>query len=93
MLATEEPVTYDRGMDAEILTFRIHLEPEPEGGYTVTVPALPGCVTWGESYEHALEMAQECIEGFLEALAKAGDPIPRETHQLMDVLVSVRFPA
>ena len=56
--------------------YRIHLEPEPEGGFTVTVPALPGCVTWGRDYEHALEMAQECISGFLEALGKAGQPIP-----------------
>lgn len=86
-------MTYDSYMDAEILTYRIHLEPEPEGGYTVTVPTLPGCVTWGESYEHALEMARECIEGFLEALAMAGDPIPREPEQPLDVLVSVNYPA
>ena len=56
--------------------YRIHFEPEPEGGYTVTVPALPGCVTWGATYDDAVEKARECIEGFLEALAKAGDPIP-----------------
>ena len=54
--------------------FRIHMEPEPEGGYTITVPALPGCVTWGATYDEAVEMAQECIEGFLSALVEAGDP-------------------
>lgn len=86
-------MTYHRSMDTQALTYRIHLEPEPEGGFTVTVPALPGCITWGESYEHALEMARECIEGFLEALAKAGDPIPRETDKPLDVLVSVNYPA
>jgi antitoxin HicB len=41
------------------LTYRIHLTPEPEGGYTVTVPALQGCVTWGRDYEHAVQMAHE----------------------------------
>ena len=51
-------------------TYRIHLEREPEGGFTVTVPALPGCVTWGKDYEHAVQMARECVEGFLEALAE-----------------------
>ena len=58
----------------ETQTYIVHLEPEPEGGFTVTVPALPGCVTWGEDYEHASAMARECIEGFVEALAKAGRP-------------------
>lgn len=32
----------------ETYSYRIHLEPELEGGYTVTVPALPGCITWGK---------------------------------------------
>jgi predicted RNase H-like HicB family nuclease len=33
----------------KIYIYRIHLEPEPEGGFTATVPALPGCVTWGHA--------------------------------------------
>ena len=72
--------------------YRIHLEPESEGGYTVTVPALPGCVTWGHDYEHALEMARECIAGFLEALAKAGRPIPTEVppSQPIDAVIQVK---
>jgi predicted RNase H-like HicB family nuclease len=59
-------------------TYTVHLEPDEDGGYVVTVPALPGCVTQGETYEEALLMAEECIRGFLEALAKAGQPIPRQ---------------
>lgn len=55
-------------MNSKKHTYKIHLEPEPDGGFTVTVPALPGCVTYGEDYEQALEKAQECIEGFLETL-------------------------
>lgn len=75
-------------------TYRIHLEPEPEGGFTVTVPALPGCVTWGKDYEHALQMAQEGIEGFLEALVELGKPIPEETvTRPIDTLIQVRAPA
>ena len=52
-------------------TYKINIEPATEGGFVVKVPALPGCVTQGETYEEAVAMAQECIEGYLEALAKA----------------------
>ena len=79
----------------KVLTYTVHLEPEPDGRFTVTVPALPGCVTFGNNYAHALEMAQEVIEGFLEALAKARQPIPKEksSHRAVDVQLSVRYPA
>ena len=49
-------------------TYRILLKEEPEGGYTVTVPALPGCITYGEDLNQALEMAKEAIEGYIELL-------------------------
>ena len=43
-------------------TYTIILEPDPEeGGYTVTVPALPGCVTQGETIEEAIVMAKDAI--------------------------------
>ncbi len=74
--------------------YRIHLAPEPEGGFTVTVPALPGCVTWGKDYEHALAMAEEVIEGYLEVLAEEGKPIPEEPITApVDTLIQVRTPA
>jgi len=75
-------------------TYRIHLDPEPEGGFTVTVPALPGCVTWGEDYDHALAMAQEAVEGYLEILAEEGKPIPEEPDATpFDTLIQVKSPA
>jgi antitoxin HicB len=52
----------------ETKTYRILLNEEPEGGFTVTVPALPGCTTYGENLNHALEMAKEAIEGYIEVL-------------------------
>lgn len=72
--------------------YRIHLEPEPEGGYTVTVPALPGCVTWGKDYKQALANAHECIGGFIEALIKAGRPVPVEDEPqlLTDIVIQVQ---
>ncbi len=60
------------------LNYRIRLNKEPEGGYTVTVPALPGCVTWGETLDQAIEMAKEAIQLYLESLAGHGEQIPVE---------------
>jgi predicted RNase H-like HicB family nuclease len=74
-------------------TYTIHIEPAEEGGYVVTVPALPGCVTQGESYEEAIAMAQEVIEGFVEALLKAGQPVPREPEPSRPVDAIVRVNA
>ena len=41
-----------------MFTYRIHLIAEPEGGFTVLVPILPGCITYGETVAEAKEMAQ-----------------------------------
>ncbi|HEX4961379.1 MAG TPA: type II toxin-antitoxin system HicB family antitoxin [Thermoanaerobaculia bacterium] len=74
------------------LTYRIHLTPEPEGGYTVTAPALQGCVTWGRDYEHAVERAHEAIELYLSSLADDGLPIPEDTLSA-DAFVQIQAPA
>lgn len=60
--------------------YSVDIDQDEEGGFIVTVPALPGCVTYGETYEHAVANAEECIAGFIESLRKTGDPIPQERH-------------
>ena len=62
------------------LTYRVLLHKEPEGGYTVTVPVLQGCVTYGETLEEALEMAKDAIALYLESLSVHNDPIPTEEN-------------
>ena len=57
-------------------TYNILFQPEPEGGYTVTCPSLPGLVTYGETLEEARTMAVEAIEANLESLQIDGEPIP-----------------
>jgi predicted RNase H-like HicB family nuclease len=64
------------------LTYRILLNPEPEGGYTVTVPALPGCVTWGEDIDNAIEMAKEAIEVYIESMVANNEEVPDESKTL-----------
>jgi antitoxin HicB len=57
-------------------TYRIVLRKESEGTYTAFVPSLPGCITWGETVEHTLEMTKDAIEGYIAVLIEEGEPIP-----------------
>lgn len=60
-------------------TYTMILEPDmEEGGYTVTVPALPGCITQGETVEQCVERAREAIEGFIESLKADREVVPEE---------------
>jgi antitoxin HicB len=56
--------------------FHVYLQPAEEGGYIAIVPALPGCVTQGETKEEALAMAEDAIKGYLISLQKHGEPLP-----------------
>lgn len=64
------------------LSYRILLREEPEGGYTVTVPTLPGCITYGETIHEAIAMAHEAIALYLESLRAHGEDIPTEEGTL-----------
>ena len=63
-------------------TYRILLTQEPEGGYTVNVPALPGCITYGDNIDHAMTMAKEAIELYVATLRAEGDPVPDDSRTL-----------
>ncbi len=54
------------------------LERNEDGGYTATVPSLPGCITEGDTWEEAIANAKEAIAGYIEALKSPGKPIPLE---------------
>ncbi len=66
----------------KVLSYRILLRKEPEGGYTVIVPSLLGCVTYGDTIEEAIEMAKEAIELYIESLKEHGEEIPTEEGTL-----------
>ena len=53
-------------------------EPQPEGGYTVTSPALPEFLTEGDSVEDALENVQDAFAAVLEIYRDQGKPFPAE---------------
>jgi antitoxin HicB len=61
---------------AQVYRVSLILQPQPEGGYTVTSPALPGLVTEGDSVEEALENARDALRATLELYEDTGRPIP-----------------
>ena len=56
------------------ITFQF--EEAEEGGYAVSVPDLPGCVSEGDTFEEALEMIKDAMSGWLLVAQEHGDPIP-----------------
>ncbi len=62
------------------LTYKIRLQKEPDGGFTVSVPALPGCITFGKDMDEAIIMAKEAIELYIESLVDHGDEVPTENN-------------
>jgi len=63
-------------------TYKILLHKESEGGFTVTVPALPGCVSYGENVDESIAMAKEAIELYIEELKERGEEIPDDSNTL-----------
>ena len=60
------------------MRYTVVLEQEPDGGYVVSVPALPGCVSQGDTRSEALSNIREAIELYVEDCRAAGDPVPIE---------------
>jgi antitoxin HicB len=70
--------------------YTIILHPDTEeGGYTVTVPALPGCVTQGETLEEAITMAKDAIRLHIETLIDEGEPIPEEHEHPQAIIINI----
>jgi len=63
-------------------SYQINLIPEEEGGYTVVVPLLPGCVSYGATIEEATANAREAIELHLENLTAHNEPIPKDNESV-----------
>jgi predicted RNase H-like HicB family nuclease len=60
------------------MKYTVVLQRENDGGYVATVPALPGCVSQGDTREEALKNIEEAMELYLEDVKAAGEPIPTE---------------
>ena len=62
------------------------MEKNEEGGYTVTVPSLPGCISEGSTWDEALTEIKEAISGYIEVAKKLGRPIPIEVTVPMNIV-------
>jgi len=69
-------------------TIILHLDTE-EGGYTVTLPTLPGCVTQGETLEEGIAMAKDTIRLRVETLRAYGEPVPEEREHPQAIIINV----
>jgi antitoxin HicB len=70
--------------------YTIILQPDQEeGGYTVTVPALPGCITQGDTMDEAIAMAKDAIRLHIEALQAEGQPVPQEDEPPQAITIDV----
>ena len=67
----------------QTLHYNLIFTPEPEGGFTVTVPALPGCVTYGKNLKEAKLMAKDAITAYLASLKKHNQPAPSDENSFI----------
>jgi len=64
-------------MERHQTTYSLTIE-KHDGGYLAYFPTLPGCNTWGATYEEAVQHAEEALAHYIETLVEHGDPIPEE---------------
>jgi len=62
--------------------YNIIFRPEPEGGFTAILPALPGCVTHGRNLIEARKMAKDAISAYIESLRKRNELVPTYDYSL-----------
>ena len=79
--------------EEKVLKYTAIFEPAEEGGYVVTIPALPGCVTQGDSFEEAKAMAKDAIKGYIAVLKEDNEPIPIENEEHIETTILVPAPA
>lgn len=62
----------------EGLGYTAIFEPDVEGGFVVYVPALPGCMSQGDTFEEARINIQDAVRGYVSVLKEDGDEVPQE---------------
>ena len=58
------------------MRYRVTIEQDEEGAFVAEVPALPGCISQGQTRSEAIENIKEAIAAYLESLHEHGDPVP-----------------
>ncbi|MBI5023105.1 MAG: type II toxin-antitoxin system HicB family antitoxin [Candidatus Magasanikbacteria bacterium] len=66
--------------------YNLIFRPESEGGFTVIVPSLPGCISYGKTLEEARKNAADAIGGYIVSLKKHKEPIPNDDQSFITSL-------
>ena len=82
-----------KSVSKKILKYTVIFEPAEEGGYIVSVPALPGCMSQGETFEGASKMIKDAIKGYLQVLKEEKQEIPQEKSNVVITQISVQNPS
>jgi predicted RNase H-like HicB family nuclease len=73
------------------MRYTVILEQEPDGGYVATVPALPGCVSQGDTRDEAMKNIREATDLYIEDCIAAGDPVPTEAgREYFEIMTGIR---
>lgn len=79
-------------MKQTILKYDVIFEEQPDGGYTVTVPSLSGCISEGDTFEQAKENITDAIKLYLKDLDADGEEIPARNSNIFVGQVSFSNP-
>ncbi len=77
----------------KILSYYAVFDPAREGGYNVSFPDVPGCVTFGYTFDEARDHAREVLELWFEELASHNQEVPHRTEQPIIAEVRITAPA
>ncbi|MCK5510834.1 type II toxin-antitoxin system HicB family antitoxin [Candidatus Parcubacteria bacterium] len=66
--------------------YNVIFRPEPKGGFTVIVPSLPGCISYGKNLEEAKKMAEEAINLYIESLKARKEIVPSDNQDFITTI-------
>lgn len=78
-------------MKGNILKYDVIFEEQPDGGYTVTVPSLPGCISEGDTFEQAKRNISDAIKLYVEDLDAEGEDVPKRNSNIFMGQVAVNI--
>jgi len=71
------------------MRYTVLMDKNERGGYTVTVPSLPGCISQGDTWKEAMKNIEEAIAGYVETLKILKKPVPVEVKvTIKDTIIS-----
>ena len=73
-------------MDDRKLQYSVVFKVETEGGFTATVPSLPGCISYGKTLNEAKKMIVDAIEGYVVSLQKHNEPVPSDEESFISLI-------